>query len=146
VARVPMQNGTQGITASPDGTRVLAMDFTEPTIHVIDTTTDKVVERVAVTDNSIGPFRARYSPDGRTLITVNHIDSVANIFDGRNLGKPQKVVKVGQQPFGIAYAPDGETVLISNHGDGTISVLDLTTGEVVDTFTAGTGIETLSYY
>jgi YVTN family beta-propeller protein len=146
VARVPMQNGTQGITASPDGTRVLAMDFTEPTIHVIDTTTDKVVERVAVTDNSIGPFRARYSPDGRTLITVNHIDSVANIFDGRDLGKPQKVVKVGQQPFGIAYAPDGVTVLISNHGDGTISVLDLRTGEVVDTFTAGTGIETLSYY
>jgi YVTN family beta-propeller protein len=56
------------------------------------------------------------------------------------------VVKVGQQPFGIAYAPDSATALVSNHGDGTISVLDLATGEVIATFTAGTGIETLSYY
>jgi DNA-binding beta-propeller fold protein YncE len=146
VARVPMPNGTQGIAASPDGTRVLAMDFSEPKIHVIDTARDEVVAVIAVTDNSIGPFRARYSPDGRTLITVNHIDSVANIFDGRDLTKPQRVVAVGRQPFGIAYAPDGETALISNHGDGTISVLDFAKGQVVRSFTAGTGIETLSYY
>lgn len=146
VARVPMPNGTQGITVSPDGTQVLAMDFAEPTIHVIDTATDEVVARIAVAENSIGPFRARFSPDGRTLITVNHIDGLANIYDGRDLGKPQRVVKVGQQPFGIAYAPDGTTALISNHGDGTISVLDVTTGRVVGTFAAGTGIETLSFY
>jgi YVTN family beta-propeller protein len=146
IARVAMPNGTQGIAASPDGSRVLAMDFSEPKIHVIDTARDEVVAIVDVTDNSIGPFRARYSPDGRTLITVNHIDSVANVFDGRDLAKPQKVVAVGRQPFGIAYAPDGTTVLISNHGDGSISVLDLAKGEVIDSFTAGTGIETLSYY
>jgi hypothetical protein len=30
VGRIPMPNGTQGITASPDGAHVLAMDLKEP--------------------------------------------------------------------------------------------------------------------
>ena len=51
-----------------------------------------------------------------------------------------------QQAFGIAFSADGKTVLVSNHGDGTISVIDLAEGKVVRTFTAGTGIETLSFY
>lgn len=144
--QIPMPNGTQGIAASPDGTRVLAIDFSEPYFVEIDTATDQVVRRIAVNANSIGPFRARYSPGGRTLITVNHVDSIANIFDGRDLEKPQRTVKVGPQAFGIAYAPDGNTALVSNHGDGTISVIDLKDGKVTSTFAAGTGIETLSYY
>jgi YVTN family beta-propeller protein len=146
IGRVPMPNGTQGITASPDGRQVLAMDFSEPRFYVIDTVTDRIVETVEVEGNTIGPFRARFSPDGRTLITVNHVDSLANIYDGRDFRKPQMILGVGRQAFGIAYSPDGRTALVSNHGDGTISVIDLGTHRVVDTFTAGTGIETLSYY
>ena len=81
-----------------------------------------------------------------TLITVNHMNSLANIFDAKNLHAPQKTVTVGQQAFGIAYSADGKTALVSNHGDGTISVIDLTKNQVIRTFTAGTGIETLAYY
>lgn len=144
--RIPMPNGTQGITASPDGKRVLAIDYREPKLVVIDTATDRIVDTVTVEGNSIGPFRARYSPDGATLITVNHVDGVANLFDGRDLTRAQRMVRVGRQPFGIAYAPDGHAALVSNHGDGTISVLDVASARVTRTFTAGTGIETLSYY
>jgi DNA-binding beta-propeller fold protein YncE len=146
VGRIPMPNGTQGIAASPDGRRVLAMDFAAPQFAVIDTRTDEIVETVAVSDNSIGPFRARYSPDGNVLITVNHVDSLANVFDGRDLSKVQRVLEVGQQPFGIAYTADGETALVSNHGDGTISVIDVDDARVLRTFPAGTGVETLSFY
>jgi DNA-binding beta-propeller fold protein YncE len=146
VGRVPMPNGTQGIAASPDGKRVLAMDFTEPKFYVIDTASDEIVDTIEVARNSIGPFRARFSPDGNSLITVNHVDSLANVYDAKNLEKAQQVHEVGAQAFGIAYAPDNRTALISNHGDGTISVLDLVEGKIVRTFTAGTGIETLSFY
>jgi YVTN family beta-propeller protein len=146
IGRVPMPKGTQGITASPDGKRVLAMDFTDPKIHVIDTATDKVVDTIVVEKNTVGPFRARYSPDGAMLITVNHMDSLANIFDARNLRAGQKTVTVGQQAFGIAFAADGRTALVSNHGDGTISVIDVGKSQVTRTFSAGTGIETLAYY
>jgi DNA-binding beta-propeller fold protein YncE len=146
VGRVPMPNGTQGIAASPDGARVVAMDFAEAKFYVIDTQRDEIVETVEVAQNTIGPFRARYSPDGAVLITVNHVDSLANIYDARDFSQPQTVLEVGSQPFGIAYAADGRTALISNHGDGTISVVDVRQRRVVDSFAAGTGIETLSYY
>ncbi len=146
IGRVPMPKGTQGITASPDGKRVLAIDYSDPKFYVIDTATDKIIDTVAVDKNTVGPFRARYSPDGSTLVTVNHMDAVANIFDARNMHAPQKTVRVGPQAFGIAYSADGKTALVSNHGDGTISVIDLTTNQVSRTFKAGTGIETLAYY
>ena len=146
IGRVPMPKGTQGITASPDGKHVLAIDYSDPKFYVIDTATDKIIDTVAVDKNTVGPFRARYSPDGSILVTVNHMDAVANIFDARNMHAPQKTVRVGPQAFGIAYSADGKTALVSNHGDGTISVIDLTTNQVSRTFKAGTGIETLAYY
>jgi YVTN family beta-propeller protein len=146
IGRVPMPKGTQGITASPDGKRVLAIDFTDPQFYVIDTATDKIIDTVVVEKNTIGPFRARYSPDGSTLITANHMNALANIFDARNLHAAQKVLAVGPQAFGIAFAADGKTALVSNHGDGTISVIDVLKNQVIKTFTAGTGIETLAYY
>ena len=146
IGRVPMPKGTQGITSSPDGKRVIAIDFTDPKFYVIDTASDNIIDTVTVEKNTIGPFRARYSPDGSVLVTANHVNSLANIFDARNLRAPQKVVAVGQQAFGIAFSADGKTALVSNHGDGTISVIDVAKSQVVRTFKAGTGIETLAYY
>jgi len=146
IGQVPMPKGTQGITSSPDGKRVIAIDFTDPQFYVIDTATDKIIDTVAVEKNTVGPFRARYSPDGSMMITVNHMNALANIFDAKNLHAPQKTLPVGQQAFGIAFSADGRTALVSNHGDGTISVIDLTKNQVVQTFKAGTGIETLAYY
>jgi YVTN family beta-propeller protein len=128
IGRVPMPKGTQGITSSPDGKVVLAIDYSDPRFYVIDTATDKVIDTVAVEKNTIGPFRARYSPDGSMLLTVNHMNAVANVFDARNLHAPQKTMPVGQQAFGIAYSADGKTALVSNHGDGTITVIDTAKG------------------
>ena len=112
IGRVPMPNGTQGITASPDGTRVLAMDLAEPKFVVIDTSTDEIVDTIEAADNTIGPFRARFSPTGDKLITVNDEDSMANIYSGEDLSQPQRTLEVGAQPFGIAFAADGSTASV----------------------------------
>ncbi len=48
--------------------------------------------------------------------------------------------------MGFAISADGKTALVANHGDGTVSVIDLKDAKVVNTFKAGTGIETLSYF
>jgi YVTN family beta-propeller protein len=53
---------------------------------------------------------------------------------------------VGKDPMGFAASADGKTLLVANHGDGTVSVIDLKAGRVVNTFMAGTGIETLTYF
>ena len=146
IGKVDMPNGTQGITVSPDGTRVLAVDYKDPKFMVIDTGTDKIVDTIAVERNQTGPFRVKYSPDGSKLVSCDSQAGLANIINTSDLHGKQTVLTVGKTPFGIAFTADSKTVLVSNHGDGTISVIDVTGAKVVNTFKAGTGIETLAYY
>jgi DNA-binding beta-propeller fold protein YncE len=144
-ARIPAPNGTQGIAASPDGKRVVAMDFKEPRLLVIDTATDSVIDQVTLRGNTGGAYKAYYSPDGRSLVTMS-LGGQVNIFDAANLRGPQQVLTAGKNPMGFAFSADGQTMLVANHGDGSVSVVDLRGGRVVSSFAAGTGIETLTYY
>ena len=144
--KVAMTTGTQGITVSPDGKRVVAADYKEPKLMMIDTATDKVVDTIVVDKNMRGPFRVKYSPDGSKLMTSDDQQGQVNILRTADLHGKQEVVAVGKTPYGIAFTADSKTALVSNHGDGTISVIDLASAKVVNTFKAGTGIETLAYY
>jgi DNA-binding beta-propeller fold protein YncE len=144
IGTVPMPRGTQGITASPDGKRVIAMDFARPEIAVVDTATDSVLDRIALADTTDAAYKAYYSPDGKWLLTM--AGSSISIFDAANLRAPQRTLKVGASPMGIAFSADGKTALVANHGDGTVSAVDIASATVTKTFKAGTGIETLTYY
>jgi DNA-binding beta-propeller fold protein YncE len=146
VGKVSMPNGTQGIVASPNGKTVLAMDFSEPYLHVISTATDTEVDKVQVKGAEKGLYKAFYSPDGKRVLTCLP-DGQINIFDAANLHAPQKVMKsAGTSLMGLAFAADGKTVLVGNHGEGTVSRIDLDGATVVNTFPAGKGVETLAYY
>jgi YVTN family beta-propeller protein len=144
IGTVPMPRGTQGITASPDGRRVIAMDFARPEIAVIETSSDAVLDRIPLADTDDPAYKAYYSPDGQWLLTM--AGSSISIFDAANLRAPQRTLKVGASPMGIGFSADGKTALVANHGDGTVSVVDIATATVTKTFKAGTGIETLTYY
>ena len=146
IGTISMPMGTQGISVSPDGKHVLAMDMSEPRIAVIDTSTDAVVDDIVLQDNTKGAWRARYSPNGELIVAVNAAERLANILSIDDGHKKQVTVKVGSQPFGVAFNADSSRALVPNHGDGTISVIDLVADRVIETFKAGTGIETLSYY
>jgi YVTN family beta-propeller protein len=146
VNRVPMPNGSQGIAASPDGKHVLVADYGDPAILMIDTSTDKVVDKIALEGNPKAAFKPRYSPDGKTILVCNQTEGLVNIIHTPDLHGKQEVLKVGKDPMGFAISADGKTVLVANHGDGTVTVIDLKAGAVVKTFKAGTGIETLSYF
>jgi YVTN family beta-propeller protein len=144
IGTVPMPRGTQGITASPDGKRVIAMDLARPEIAVIDTAADTVLERIVLANTTAPAYKAYYSPDGQWLMTM--AGSSISIFAAATLGAPQRTVTVGASPMGIAFSADGNTALVANHGDGTVSAIDIATATVTKTFKAGTGIETLTYY
>jgi len=144
IARVTMPNGTQGVAASPDGKTVVAMDFAEPIMAVIDTATDTVVDRITLQDRTGGAYKAYFSPDGEWLLTL--AGSTVSIFDAQDLRAPQRVLTVGSFPMGFAFSPDGKTAVVANHDDGTVSVIDLATAQVTKTVAAGTGVETLTFY
>jgi DNA-binding beta-propeller fold protein YncE len=146
IGKIPAPNGTQGIAVSPDGKLVVAMDFTEPVLIVIDPRTDKVTDRIPLKGQTQGGYKVSFSPDGRRLLTMNLTAKLANVFDTANLRGDQKTLPTGKDPMGFAFSADGKIALVANHGDGSVSVIDLKKMEVVNNFHAGTGIETLSYY
>jgi DNA-binding beta-propeller fold protein YncE len=49
-------------------------------------------------------------------------------------------------PHDFALSADRKTAYVPLYGDGSVSVIDLQKMETVNTFKAGTGIETLTYY
>lgn len=146
VARVPAPNGTEGIVASPDGKRIAVADHGEPALILIDTATDTVAERVLLEGNTRGTFKPRYTPDGSRLVVCNLAERLVNVVNTADLHGKQTVIKVGKDPMGFGVSPDGKTLLVANHGDGTVSAVNLAQGQVLTTFLAGTGIETLAYF
>ena len=146
VNRVPTPGGTQGIVASPDGKRVIVADNGAPQVLVIDTKTDMVVDKIALEGGTKGAYKPYFTPDGSKLVVCSESPAMVNIVDAKNLHAKQTVLMVGKDPMGFAASADGKTLLVANHGDGTVSVIDLKAGRVVNTFMAGTGIETLTYY
>jgi YVTN family beta-propeller protein len=141
-----MPNGTQGITVSPDGKHVLALDLTDPVIAVIDTASDTVTGHIAIAGAKRGLWRARYSPDGKRLLVSSSAENTLHVLDASNPNGEQRTIKTGRTPFGIAFTSDSRTALIGNHGDGSVDVIDLSNLTLVRNFKAGTGIEALSYF
>ena len=146
IGKIAMPKGTQGISASPDDKHVLAIDLADPRVAIIDTVTDKIIDYIAIKGNTKGAWRARYSPDKKSLIVINVSERTASLLQADAPNDKQTLLKVGSQPFGIAFTPDSKTALISNHGDGSISVIDMQTKQVVKSFAAGKGIETLAFF
>jgi DNA-binding beta-propeller fold protein YncE len=144
IGTVPMPRGTQGITASPDGTRVIAMDLARPEIAVIDTATDAVLDRITLAGTTDPAYKAYYSPDGKWLLTM--AGSTISIFDAADLRAAQRTLTVGASPMGVGFSADGKIALVANHGDGTVTAIDIAAGTAAPPFKAGTGIETLTYY
>ncbi len=146
IGRIPAPNGTQGITAAPDGRTVLAADNSQPFLHVISTATDQEVDKVKLTGVEGGLYKVFYSADGKRVLTALPSGQI-NIFSAADLHAPQRTLKsAGTALMGFAFSADGKTALVGNHGEGTVSRIDLESATVVNTFPAGKGVETLAYF
>lgn len=51
-----------------------------------------------------------------------------------------KILKVGEAPWRTYASPDGRFMMVPNSGDETISIIDVTTQEVVTTLQGGAGM------
>jgi DNA-binding beta-propeller fold protein YncE len=152
VQRIPTPGGTEGITVSPDGTRVIAAKHTTPAFYVIDTALDKVIDEIPLQNYpTVSPtkdhlIRVRYTPDGTKLLADYYASGVLSVIDVSNL-RNQTLLVVGKGPMGFAFSADGRTALVANHDYGTISIIALDGGgRYVGDFDAGEGVETLSFY
>ena len=75
----------------------------------------------------------------RTIFTSNiGGDSVSAISQGADGAWTQTVIPVGKGPEGIDLSPDGRQVWSAHSRDGGVSIIDVASGKVVQTFDIGT--------
>lgn len=150
--------GSEGIAASPEGSRVFVATptiFAEGphTVEVIDTATDDIVHSIPLT-SAAGPVHV--TTDGKLLVgrwgttdpTVwgtfdatgeprSRSGSLA-IFDAKSY-RPLGEVPIGIGPINITATPDATTAFVANLQSGTVTVADLHTYEVITTLEVDRG-------
>ena len=144
-------SGSEGLTPTPDGRRLLVVDNDRSDIRVIDTASDREIDRVPlVMHPKTNVKRSRlcklmFSPDGRHLVATSYASALAWVIDATDLRK-QTLVPVAKGPQGIAFAPDSKTALVSSHDSGLLTLIDLETKRPLAAYDGGAGIEVLAYY
>jgi DNA-binding beta-propeller fold protein YncE len=144
-------SGSEGVTPTPDGRLLLAVDNDRADIHVIDIAADREIDRIPLAQNPPSPVkRSRlaklmFSPDGRHLIATAYASGLAWLIDAADFRR-QTVVPVAKGPQGIAFAPDGKTALVSSHDSGLLTQISLADGRIVAAHDGGAGIEVLAWY
>jgi DNA-binding beta-propeller fold protein YncE len=159
-ARVPLRapdvasgngSGSEGVMPTADGRRLVVIDNAANDLRVIDTATDREVDRVPLARCQLSnPKRSRlaklmFSPDGRHLVVTAYAGGLAWVIDAADLRR-QAIVPVAKGPQGMAFPPDGGSVIVASHDSGLITRIDLASREAVATYDGGSGIEVLAYY
>ncbi len=96
----------------------------DDTIEVIDLTEGKIIGRIAL-DFGDEPIDLALTPDGRTLVSVNHGSNTVSIIDPLSLFEFSRV-KVGERPVSVVVDPSGVKAYIMNSLSNSFSVVDLT--------------------
>ncbi len=136
VATVAVGVAPQGVSASPDGSRVYVTNNGSNTVSVINTATNTVVATVAV---GAGPTGVSVSPDGTQVYVANHnvVNNVSVINTTTNT--VVATVAVGGAPTGVSVSPDGSRVYVANNSSNDVSVINTATNTVVATIAVGAG-------
>ena len=144
-------SGSEGITVSPDGKRVIVCDNGTTALRVIDSATDKEIAQV-----QLEPFvhtnrkRSRmakpaFSPDGKHLVAVSYATALAWVIDANDLSD-QTMIPVAKGPMGISFPPDGNSAIITSHDSGLLTRIDLASRRAVAAYDGGNGIEVMAWY
>lgn len=141
VKKIELPNGSEGIAVSPNGKRLYVSDHKDYVLYVVDTETDKIIDRVKIEGlptlppNADPLSRVAVTPDGSKILVAFFATNKLICFDADPL-KQTKVVKTGMGPMGFAFPADRSKFYLTNFLAGTVSVYDVKTLEILDTFAA----------
>ena len=117
-------NGPKGIVLDQIRTRAYVAASGDDAVEIYDVFTGKAIGSVKLNfgDN---PMELALTPDGRTLVSVNHSSNTVSIIDAISKIELRRI-KVGEAPTSAVVDPSGFRAYIMNSGSNTVSVVDLT--------------------
>lgn len=142
LGKIATPRALAGITISPDGRTVIAVDGIEPSLFLIDTVAGKVEATVRLEGVPEAAQIARYSPDNKVLAVTSLKSNTVNLIDPSF--RRQAAVKVGDQPMDMAFR--GDELFVACQGDGSVHVVDIPQRRNKHHFKAGTGCESVGFF
>lgn len=142
LGKIATPRALAGITISPDGRTVIAVDDIEPTLFLIDTVAGKVETTVRLEGVPEAAQIARYSPDNKVLAVTSLRSNTVSLIDPSF--RRQAAVKVGDQPMDMAFR--GDELFVACQGDGSVHVVDVPQRRNKHHFKAGTGCESVGFF
>jgi len=142
LGKIATPRALAGITISPDGRTVIAVDDIEPTLFLIDTVAGKVEATVRLEGVPEAAQIARYSPDNKVLAVTSLRSNTVSLIDPSF--RRQAAVKVGDQPMDMAFR--GDELFVACQGDGSVHVVDVPRRRDKHHFKAGTGCESVGFF
>jgi DNA-binding beta-propeller fold protein YncE len=144
-------SGTEGITTTPDGRHLVAIDNDRGDLRVVDAATHSEVDRVPMTMQTFSNIkRSRlgklmFSPDGCHLVVTAYTSGNVWLLDAADYRR-QTLVPVAKGPMGVAFPPDGKSAIVTSHDSGLLTRIDLASRRAVAAYDGGAGIEVLTFY
>ena len=142
LGKISTPRALAGITISPDGRTVIAVDDIEPTLFLIDTAAGKVGATVRLEGVPEAAQIARYSPDNKVLAVTSLKSNTVSLIDPSF--RQQAAVKVGEQPMDMAFR--GDELFVACQGDGSVHVVDISQRRNKHHFKAGKGCESVGFF
>jgi YVTN family beta-propeller protein len=142
LGKISTPRALAGITISPDGRTVIAVDDIEPTLFLIDTAAGKVDATMRLEGVPEAAQIARYSPDNKVLAVTSLKSNTVSLIDPSF--RQQAAVKVGDQPMDMAFRED--ELFVACQGDGSVHVVDIPQRRNKHHFQAGKGCESVGFF
>ncbi len=117
-------SGPKGIVFDQIRRRAYVAVSGDDTVEIYDLFNGTVIGRVKLNfgDN---PIELALTPDGRTLVSVNHSSNTVSIIDAISRIELRRI-RVGEKPTSAVVDPSGFKAYIMNSHSNTVSVVDLT--------------------
>lgn len=130
--------GTEAISLTPDGRRLLVGSRGANSVTVLDTATGEIIGKFA--SGGAVPIRVKVAPNGKTVLVSNSQSNSVAVFE-LGPGAEAKLlgaIDTGTVPVGILFEPDGKRAYVANTQSNLVSVIDPAARRVVTTITTGT--------
>jgi YVTN family beta-propeller protein len=108
------------VSAFAGTARIYVTNSAGDSIHVIDPSTNKVVQEIRDIEGAHG---IAFSPDGSRVYVSDEVSSTLDVFD-RKSGKLVKKVALSAHPNNIAVAKDGRIVVGIARDPGALDIID----------------------
>lgn len=128
---VPTGREPSGMALSEERRRAYLAATGDDRVDVLDLFENAVVDRLHLKAGD-APVEAAFTPDGRTLLTVNSGSNTVSFIDPSALFETNRV-PVGNRPRSVLLDPTGRRAFVFNEFSDTISLIDIPSATVVGT-------------